>query len=75
MRSNELRSERVRQGKSTRYMGNVIGKNADSYRKKERGDVKFTCEEIAAVSKDLDLDPVKLDVIFFDSNLQFSKQN
>lgn len=72
MNTSELRAERVRQRKNVEYMAKVIGKSNDAYAKKERGLVKFTPEEIIAVSNDLLLSPEKLNLIFFDSNLLFS---
>lgn len=71
MNTSELRAERVRQRKNVEYMAKVISKSNDTYAKKERGLVKFTPEEIAAVSNDLMLSPEKLNLIFFDSNLLF----
>lgn len=73
MNTSELRAERVRQRKNVEYMAKVIGKSNDTYAKKERGLVKFTPEEITAVSNDLLLSPEKLNLIFFDSNLLFGE--
>ena len=73
MNVNELKSERVRQGKSTQYMAEVIGKSVMTYRKKESGEVKFTTEEITAIANDFNLSPKGLNVIFFDSKLLNSK--
>lgn len=73
MNTNALRSIRIGQGKDTAHMAKVIGKSNDSYAKKERGDVKFTPSEIELVVNDLDLSPVQMSTIFFDSKLLFSK--
>lgn len=73
MNANELKSERVRQGKSTQYMADVIGKSVMTYRKKESGEVKFTPDEMTSVANDLNLSPEGLNLIFFDSKLLNSK--
>lgn len=73
MNTKALRSIRIGQGKDTAHMAKVIGKSNDSYAKKERGDVKFTPSEIELVVNDLDLSPVQMSTIFFDSKLPFSK--
>lgn len=74
MNTNELRAERIRQGKTTHYMAACIGKSADTYSKKERGAVKFDPNEMTAIQNELQLSPEQFNVIFFDANLQFSKQ-
>lgn len=69
MRGNELKAERVRQSKSATYMGKLIGKSADAYRRQERGIGKFSGSEIGVISRDLDLSPEKLAFIFCDYDL------
>ena len=73
MNTSELRAERIRQGKSVDYMAEVIGKTNDTYSKKERGYVKFSPEEMVAISNDLLLTPAMFNLIFFDSKLPFGK--
>ena len=51
-------------------MGKVIGVHTSTYSDKERGNVAFTDEEIAAASNDLNLTFSELNDIFFDGNLQ-----
>lgn len=75
MNTSELRAERIRQRKTVAYMAKVIQKTGDAYAKKERGVVKFTPEEIAAVSNDLALSSDKVNLIFFDSKLLFGKHS
>lgn len=75
MNTSELRAERIRQNKSVEYMAKVIQKTSDAYAKKERGVVKFSPDEIAAVSNDLALSPEKMNLIFFDSKLLFCNRN
>lgn len=74
MNTNELRSERVRKGRSIGYMANLIGKSYSSWQKKENGSVEFTTDEIALVANDLELSPAKINAIFFDSKLLFGKK-
>lgn len=73
MKTRELKAERVRQGKSVKYMAQVIEKSDDAYAKKERGDVKFSPDEMVAICNDLCLSPERFNAIFFDSELPFSK--
>ena len=73
MNKYELKAERVRQNKSTDYMARVIGKTADCYAKKENGKVKFTPDEICAITNDLSLTFDMFNTIFFDGNLPISK--
>lgn len=73
MKPNELKSERIRQGKTVEHMAEIIGKSRDSYAKKENGKVVFRPHEMAAVCRELKLDPKRFDAIFFDSQLLFSK--
>ncbi len=73
MNTNELRAVRVSQGKNAAYMSAVIGKTVDNYSKKERGQVKFTPDEISLITNDLNLTPAKFNAIFFDSKLPFGK--
>ena len=68
MNTSELRAERIRQNKTVEYMAKVIQKTSDAYAKKERGVVKFSPEEIAAVSNDLALSPDKMNLIFLTQN-------
>lgn len=72
MNRNELKAERIRQGKSSSYMGNLIGKSENSYAKKEKGQVKFTPDEMVLIATDLRLSPNQFYAIFFDSKLPFS---
>ena len=74
MRGNELKAERVRQNKSATYMGKLIGKSADAYRRQERGAGKFSGTEIGIIGRDLKLDPEKLAFIFCDYDLLNGKK-
>lgn len=74
MNTNELKSERIRKGRSISYMARLIGRSYSTWQKKEKGSVEFTAEEIAIVSNDLDLSPAKMNDIFFDSKLLFGNK-
>lgn len=65
----ELKIARMRKNKSAKDMALAIGKSAASYNKKERGEVRFSNDEIAAVVRELDLSPEQANAIFFDDNL------
>lgn len=73
MNTSELKAERIRQSKNTKYMAKVIGKSDDAYLKKERGTVKFDATEMIAIQNDLQLSLALFNAIFFDSRLLFSK--
>lgn len=74
MNSNELIAERVRRGKTRRYMAGVIGVDYDAYLKKEKGLTKFTPDQIIAVSRDLELNADLINVIFFDNKLPIGRR-
>ena len=71
MDSATLKYVRESQGKDRKHMADIIGKEPDTYSKKERGEVKFSPEEICAITVDLNLSLYLFNVIFFDSNLPF----
>lgn len=71
MKTNELKAERVRQGKTRKYMACLIKKGVDTYTKKENGKVKFTTDEVVTVANDLDFTFDKFNDIFFDGKLPY----
>lgn len=73
MNTAELKAERIRKGKGSKEMAELIGKTYDAYAKKERGEVKFDLEEVVVVTHDLGLNFEKFNAIFFDGKLPFSK--
>ena len=73
MKLQELSFARQRKGLTQEQMAKVIGKSMDSYSKKERGEVKFSPNEIVAVTKELDLSYAQMNEIFFGGNLPFDK--
>lgn len=66
-----LEFARRRKKKSKEDMAAAIGKSVVSYSKKERGEVKFSDEEKAIISRELDLTGEQFNAIFFDGNLPF----
>ena len=71
--TNELKAERIRQGKDAKYMDRVINKGNGLYGKKERGAVVLFPDEMLAITIDLALSAEKFNLIFFDNKLPFSK--
>lgn len=65
----ELKIARIRKKKSAKDLAFAIGKSTASYNKKERGEVRFSSDEIATVTKELELTPEQVNAIFFDNNL------
>lgn len=72
MKSNLLKSARVRKELTQSDLALKIEKTTDTYAKKERGEVLFTPTEIAIISNVLGLSFREFNDIFFDSQLQFS---
>lgn len=73
MNGMELSFARQRKKRTQQNMADVIKKSLDSYSKKERGEVSFFPDEIAAVVIDLDLTLDQMNDIFFDGLLPFRK--
>lgn len=65
----ELKIARIRKKKSAKDLAFAIGKSTASYNKKERGEVRFSSDEITTVTKELELTPEQVNAIFFDNNL------
>ena len=65
----ELNIARIRKKKSAKDLAFAIGKSTASYNKKERGEVRFSSDEITTVTKELELTPEQVNAIFFDNNL------
>lgn len=64
MNTNELRGQRIRQGKSAGYMAKVIGKSEKTYRNKESGICKWEYGEVRAIQKDMGFSTEQTDFIF-----------
>lgn len=65
----ELKIARIRKKKSAKDLAFAIGKSTASYNKKERGEVRFSSDEITTVTKELELTPEQVNAIFFDNSL------
>lgn len=65
----ELKIARIRKKKSAKDLAFAIGKSTASYNKKERGEVRFSSDEITTVTKELELTPEQVNAIFFDNKL------
>ncbi len=74
MKSMELKFARMRKRFSQRDMANAISKSLISYSKKERGEVKFSPNEIIVLANKLGLTLEQTNDIFFDSNLPLRKE-
>jgi transcriptional regulator with XRE-family HTH domain len=73
MNSLELKIARMRKKFSQQDMADAIGKSLVTYSKKERGEVKFSPDEISILSEKLGLTMEQTNDIFFDNNLPFRK--
>jgi DNA-binding XRE family transcriptional regulator len=69
MKPLEIKGARTRLGYTTSYMAYLLGIADDSYRKKERGIVKFSDEEKVVVAKALELSAQQVNDYFFDGKL------
>ena len=70
MNSLKLQIARMRKGKTSQDMGEVIGKSRESYSKKETGEIRFSYEEVIAVADALDLSLQQVNTIIFDGKLK-----
>ena len=75
MKSMELKIARMRKKFSQQDMADAISKSLVSYSKKERGEVKFSPDEIVILSDKLGLTMEQTNDIFFDNNLPFRKSD
>lgn len=69
----ELKIARIRKKKSAKDLAFAIGKSTASYNKKERGEVRFSSDEIATVTKELELTPEQVNAIFLTITYRFGK--
>jgi len=70
----ELKCARIRHRKSSAHMGRVIGKSEAAWTKRERGELRVSLDEVALISKELDLDEREFCTIFFDGQLPFRRK-
>lgn len=62
----KLKGARVEQGKTQKYMSNVLGHSTmQSYTLKENGKREFTLTEAKLIAEDLKLTPEEINEIFF----------
>lgn len=71
----ELRCARIRRGKSTADMAELVGISSISWNQRERGERVCTLQEAALVSKALALTETEFADIFFDGILPFRKNS
>lgn len=69
----ELKCARIRRRKSTSEMANAIGKSDSAWNQRERGETAVALEEVAPISRELDLSEDEFIAIFFDGNLPYRK--
>jgi len=69
MKPLEIKGARTRLGFNQQYMGEVIGKSASTYQKKESGLVRFTDKEKLKIAKVLQLTPAQMNDFLFDGEL------
>lgn len=69
MKPLEIKGARTRLGLTQQYMADELEISVDSYRKKERGIIKFTDTEKIRMANILNLDFEQVNNFFFDGQL------
>lgn len=69
MKSNLLKSERVKLGITQKNICKKLEINAATYSKKENGVIEFKASEIMILKEVLKLTPEKINDIFFENNV------
>ncbi|MDB1923351.1 helix-turn-helix transcriptional regulator [Clostridium tertium] len=72
MKTNLLKSERVKKGLTQKMISKNLEIDVTSYSKKENGIIEFKASEIKAIKNILNLTPDKVVEIFFDEKLEFN---
>lgn len=72
MKSNLLKSERVKKGLTQKKVSEILEIDSTSYSKKENGIIEFKASEINLIRKIFELSPEKIIEIFFDDKLEFN---
>lgn len=72
MKSNLLKSERVKKGLTQKKVSEILDIDSTSYSKKENGIIEFKASEINLIRKIFELSPEKVIEIFFDDKLEFN---
>lgn len=65
----ELKVARTRKGFTQEYVASCLGISTVGYSKKERGESRFSPEQITAVARVLEMDQDQVNTIFFDGQL------
>ena len=69
MKSNILKSERIKVGITQKSMSKHLNIDVSTYSKKENGLIEFKASEIRLLKKVLDLTPQKISEIFFENEV------
>lgn len=72
MKTNLLKSERVKKGLTQKMISKNLEIDVTSYSKKENGIIEFKASEIKTIKNILNLTPDKVVEIFFDEKLEFN---
>lgn len=72
MKSNLLKSERVKNGLTQKQISKLLDIDSTSYSKKENGIIEFRTSEINVIRKIFKLSPIQIVEIFFDDKLELN---
>lgn len=70
-----LKSYRVRVGITQKVLAKLLQIDVTTYSKKENGVIEFKASEILILKKTLNLTPIEIDEIFFNSSVEFNSTN
>ncbi|MFQ9545728.1 MAG: helix-turn-helix transcriptional regulator [Clostridium sp.] len=70
MKSNMLKSERIKNGFTQKDLAKALKIDVTSYSKRETGIVEFKLNEVIHLKEILNLTPKSIDEIFFDNKLE-----
>ena len=72
MKTQLLKSYRVRAGITQKVIAKFLKIDVTTYSKKENGVIEFKASEILILKKTLNLTPIEIDEIFFNSDVEFN---
>lgn len=72
MKSNLLKSQRVKKGLTQKKISEILDIDSTSYSKKENGIIEFKASEINLIRKIFELSPEETIEIFFDDKLELN---
>lgn len=75
MKTQLLKSYRVRAGVTQKIIAKLLQIDVTTYSKKENGIIEFKASEILILKKTLNLTPMEIDEIFFNSKVEFVSTN